>query len=80
MPVPASVPVLIAETKALALSSASLPLSVSFDNRPEALFPTLKVFPSVTLPVSLVPTTSLSCPLTLVIVAVSVPPFPSETV
>ena len=81
MPVPASVPVLIAETEALALSSASLPLSVSFDNRPEPLFPTLKVFPSVTLPVSLVPTTSLSCPFTvMVIVAVSVPPFPSETV
>ena len=80
VPVPASVPVLTAETVAFALSSASLPLSVSFDNRPELLFPMLRVFPSVTLPVSFVPETSLLTPLTvIVIVAVSVA-VPSETV
>ena len=79
-PEPASVPVLIAETEALALSSASLPLSVSFDNKPEPLFPTLRVFPSVTSPVSSAPETSLFTPFTvIVIVAVSVD-VPSDTV
>ena len=62
------VPVLTAETVAFALSSASLPLSVSFDNRPELLFPMLRVFPSVTLPVSFVPETSLLTPLTVIVI------------